>query len=199
MRERRRIILAIGLVLVAVIISYVWLSSERERQLAVQEVGSESLDVEATVLEDQRMGELEVKLFVYRPGAVSPGQNFLMSTSRTILQTEDEVLMARQVINEVLKVLVKQPGGTRTTSSPYAGQVKLRSLHILEDGTAVVDLPRSTLNGLAGGITSELAVIRSITRSLRANILPIKQVRFLVDGSAKETLAGHVSIAHSFR
>jgi spore germination protein GerM len=199
MRERRRIIVAIGLVLVAVIVSYVWLSSERERQLAVQEVGSESLDVEATVLEDQSMGELEVKLFVYRPGAVSPDQNFLMSTSRTILQTEDEVLMARQVVNEVLKVLVKQPGGARTTSSPYAGQVKLRSLHILEDGTAVVDLPGSTLNGLAGGITSELALIRSITRSLRANILPVKQVRFLVDGIAKETLAGHVSIAHSFR
>jgi len=198
MREIRRILVAVGLVLVAVIVSYFWLRSERERQLAVQEVGSESLDVEATVLEDQNLGEMEVKLYVYRPGAVSPDRNFLRSSSRKIFQTEDEVLIARQIVNEVLRELVKQHGG-RTKSRVYPDQAKLRSLYILEDGTAVVDLSMDTVNGLVGGITSELAVIRSVTRSLRANVSKITQVRFLVDGSGKETLAGHISIANAFR
>lgn len=199
MRERRRILLAVGLVLVAVVVSYFWLRSERDRQLAVQEAGSEPLDIESTVLEDQGMGEREVTLYLYKPGAVSPQEDFLQSTPGTILQTEDEVLQARQIVNELLKGIGRQRPGSETAARSYLDRTRLRNLYLLQDGTAVVDLSADTVNGIGGGITSELAIIRSITRSLRVNVASVKQVKFLVDGKVGDTLAGHISITHPFR
>jgi spore germination protein GerM len=199
MKEKRRIVLAVCLVLVAVVVSYLWLSSERERQLAVQDVGSEPLDVETTVLEDQSLGEIDVKLYSYNAGAVSPGSEFLYSRTGTIYETEDDVLKARQIVNELLKGIGKQQDGREAETRSYLDRSRLRNLYILEDGTAVVDLSSELINSIAGGITSELALIESVTRSLRANVIPVKRVRFLVDGKARETLAGHISIAHPFR
>ena len=199
MKEKRRIILAVCLVLVAVLVSYFWLSSERERQLAVQDVGSEPLDVETAVLEDQSLGEIDVKLYFYSAGAVSPGSGFLYSKSETIYETEDDVLKARQIVNELLKGIGKQQAGVETETRSPLDRTRLRNLYILDDGTAVVDLSSDLVNSIAGGITSELALIESVTMSLRANVIPVTSVRFLVDGKARETLAGHISIAHPFR
>ena len=203
MRGRRRILIAVAVVLVGVVVSYFLFVSERERQLAVDDVGSEPLDVESTALEEQNLGETEVRVYLYRAGAVNPDSGFLGSTSRTVFETDDEQLMARQVVLEVLKSrqlgISQDPATGAAQSRPYPDRARLRSLYILEDGTAVVDLSSDVVEGLPGGITSELAIIRSITRSLRANIQPVTQVRFLVDGEARETLAGHVSIAHPFR
>ena len=82
-------------------------------------------------------------------------------------------------------------------SEQYSTKVTKITLDLRD--IAVVDLSADVIHSLAGGITSELALIRSVTRSLRANVLPVKQVRFLVDGKARETLAGHISIAQPFR
>ena len=199
MKDKRMIWLAVGLVLVAIVLSYFWLRSERERQLAVQEVGTETLDVESAVLEEDGGEELAVKLYVYNPGAVSPGEGFLRRVDGTIYQTDDDVLKARQIVNLLLKGIGRQKPGPETSTRSYLDRTRLRDLYILKDGTAVVDLSSETISGMAGGITSELALIRSVTRSLRVNVVPVKQVRFLVDGKERETLAGHVSITHPFR
>jgi len=199
MRERRRILLAVVLVLMAVVAFYFWVHSERERQLAVQEAGSQSLDVESTVIEGQSTGDVDVTLYLYKPGAVSPGAGFLEGRSATIYQTDDEILRARQIVNELLKDFEKQKTGPEGGATSYPDRTRLRNLYILQDGTAVVDLAAGTVSLIGGGITSELAVIRSVTRSLVANVDSIKQVRFLVDGKAEETLAGHISITQPFR
>jgi hypothetical protein len=44
-----------------------------------------------------------------------------------------------------------------------------------------------------------MAAILSITRSLRANIPEITQIRFLIGGQQTDTFAGHVSIQQPFR
>jgi spore germination protein GerM len=199
MKEKKRIILAVSLVLVAVAVSYFWLSSERERQLAIQESGSEPLDVESVVLEEQGLGETEVSLYFYNAGAVSPGSEFLFSRTHTIYETEDNVLKARQIVSELLKGIGRQRPGAETGARAYLDRARLRNLYILEDGTAVVDLSAEVVKSIQGGITSELALIQSVTRSLRANVVPVKRVRFLVDGKTKETLAGHISINQPFR
>ncbi len=199
MKERRRILFAVGLVLLALAVSYFWLSSERQRQLAVQEAGSEPLNVESSVLEDQKKGEIEVTLYVYNPGTVSPEDGFLRKTSRTIYRTDNEVLKARQIVNELLKGMGgEKPDSTNVTGS-NVDRNRLRNLYLLRDGTAVVDLSAETIREGLGGITSELALIQSVTRSLRANVPSVKQVQFLVDGKPTETLAGHISITEPFR
>jgi spore germination protein GerM len=206
MREKKIVIAGIALVLVTVIVFYYWFASERERHLAVQQTGVEPLDVESTVLEEQSTGELEVSLYFHRPGAVSPDRGFLRTETRTIHQTEDPVLIARQIVNELLTgPETDEDKAEKPVEDPFyqrglfANQAGLRNLYILNDGTAVVDLTSGTTQSLVGGITHELAVIHSITRSLRENIPEVKRVRFLVEGKTTETLAGHVSITEPFR
>jgi hypothetical protein len=72
-------------------------------------------------------------------------------------------------------------------------------LYLLPDGTGVVDLSSDTVAQIGGGVTSELAFVRSVTRSLIENIEAIEAVQFLVEGAEQETLAGHISIAQPFR
>lgn len=188
--------MAIGLVVVALSVFYFWISSERERQLEVQQIESETLDVESTVIEEQGLGEMTVRLFVYNPGAVSPDSQFLRPTTRTIYQTDDDSLKARQIVNQVLKETERKEPGPEST---YPERSRLRNLYILEDGTAVVDLSAEVVNSIAGGVIAELALIQSLTRSLRANVASVSRVRFLVNGKTGETLAGHISITEPFR
>jgi spore germination protein GerM len=206
MREKRFVIAGIALVLVTAIIFYYWFASERERHLAVQETGVEPLDVESTVLAERSTGELEVNLYFHRPGAVSPERGFFRTEKRTIHETEDPVLIARQIVNELLKGRdthkneVEEPAERAVSQRGlFANQARLRNLYILTDGTAIVDLTSTTNQPLVGGITHELAVIHSVTRSLRENIPEVKRVRFLVEGKTTETLAGHISITDPFR
>ena len=130
---------------------------------------------------------LQVKLYLYNPGRLDTSEQFLYTQDGAIFETQDTVLKARQSDNEVLK------------SRPLFGEeAKLRQIYLLDDGTAVVDVSQQTVKQLAGGVTSELAAILSMTRSLRANIEQIQRVRFLVEGQEAETFGGHVSIRAPF-
>ena len=192
MRERKIIILAIALVAVAASMTYYLLLKEREQQEKVKERSQAPVDLTSQVLEQKSRGEIEVRLYFYRPGAVNPSERFLALESRKIFKTEEPVLIARQIMNE----LFKGPAGGQTSLFPP--QAHLRQLFILQDGTAVVDFTRETVQGMAKGITAEMALIRTVSRSLIENLPEVKKVRFLVEGHDQATLGGHVSIHEPF-
>jgi len=201
MREGKWIAVALILVVMAIGISYYLFISERDRQLAIREEVTEELDLEPEVLEDKSTGELEVTLYVYRPGATDVGKNFLRKEERTIYETGDPILTARQIVRELLaesKDAEDDSEEPRVRLRTFSSQGHLRQLYLLEDGTAVVDLSQDIVQGILGGVTWELAVIESITRSLRENVPQIKRVFFLVEGKQRRTLAGHVSIEEPF-
>ena len=184
-------LLAAGLVLAAAVATVVLFSLERSRQLSGEEA-SESVDLETQVLEAQTDETLAVKLYFHRPGAIDPARGFLIAEDREIAAIDDPALRARQIIGELFR-------GRSNGAGSFPEQARLRQFYLLEDGTAVVDLSQETAAGLRPGITSELAVIYSITRSLRENLEEVEQVLFLVDGQSQSTLGGHVSIADPFR
>jgi hypothetical protein len=201
MREGKWIVVALVLVVVAVGVSYYLFVSERERQLAIQEEVAGELDLEPEVLEDKSTGELQVTLYLYNPGATESGRNFLRKEERTIFETGDPVLTARQVVRELLtesKEGQSESEDQGVSLQTFSPQGHLRQLYLLEDGTAVVDLSQEVAQGILGGVIWERAVIESITRSLRENVDQIKRVFFLVEGQQRRTLAGHVSIEAPF-
>ncbi len=63
---------------------------------------------------------------------------------------------------------------------------------------AVVNLDRSFAEHHPSGITPEMLTIRSIVRTLHANLPQIRQVRFLIDGQPRPTLAGHADLERSY-
>ncbi|MFB3904372.1 MAG: GerMN domain-containing protein [Acidobacteriota bacterium] len=188
MLKYRSLIIALILLLMTGGVGYYLYRAERQRQAELTESSRQSLDAEASVLSKGAFPSLNVKLQLYSPGRVDPNSDFLYVQERSIFETDDKVLKARQIVNEVLK------------SRPlFSDKATLRQIYLLDNGTAIVDLSDEAAKGLTGGITSEMAAILSITRSLRTNIEEIKQVRFLIGGQQTETFAGHVSIQQPFR
>jgi hypothetical protein len=63
---------------------------------------------------------------------------------------------------------------------------------------AVIDLRSTFVNQHPSGVEVESLTLRSILGTLHANLPQIEQVRFLVDGQAHETLAGHADLLRTY-
>jgi hypothetical protein len=63
---------------------------------------------------------------------------------------------------------------------------------------AVIDLRSSFVNQHPSGVEVESLTLLSILGTLHANLPQIEQVRFLVDGKPRETLAGHADLLRTY-
>ncbi len=63
---------------------------------------------------------------------------------------------------------------------------------------AVVDLTESFVRLHPAGIEPETLTLLSMIGTLHANLPEIQEVRFLVDGEPRATLAGHAGLAESY-
>jgi hypothetical protein len=63
---------------------------------------------------------------------------------------------------------------------------------------AVVDLRGSFVNQHPSGVEVESLTLLSILGTLHANLPQIEQVRFLVEGQPRETLAGHADLLRTY-
>ncbi|HEV2576235.1 MAG TPA: GerMN domain-containing protein [Acidobacteriaceae bacterium] len=63
---------------------------------------------------------------------------------------------------------------------------------------AVIDLRGSFVNQHPSGVEVETLTISSMIGTLHANLPQIEQVRFLVDGQTRETLAGHADLLRTY-
>lgn len=79
-------------------------------------------------------------------------------------------------------------------STVITDSIKFNDVYLKGD-TAFVDLDS---NGLNGGSLDETFLISQIVDTLTNTFSEIKQVQFLVDGEAAETLMGHVDASEPF-
>ncbi len=63
---------------------------------------------------------------------------------------------------------------------------------------AVVNLTKSFADAHPSGIETEDLTIRTVVTTLQANFPQISQVRFLVDGQTRDTLAGHADLTRAY-
>ncbi len=66
------------------------------------------------------------------------------------------------------------------------------------DQTAVVNLTSAFAGNHPSGIEPETLTLLSIIATLHENFPAVKQVRFLVDGQPRETLAGHADLTRTY-
>jgi len=64
--------------------------------------------------------------------------------------------------------------------------------------TAVVNLTRDFAENHPSGIEPETLTLLSIIETLHATFPEVRQVRFLVDGQPRETLAGHADLTRTY-
>ncbi len=193
MKEYRGILIGLGLVGLVLTGTYFLYVQERRHQQEMRELVRHRFDVESDVLSSQGEADLDVMLYFPQPDLTLSGRFALVVESRPIFQTSDKTLVARQIINELIK------GPTEEGVPIFSDQASLRQVYLLEDGTAVVDFSREATQLPEGGVLAELSALHSIIRSLTENVMEIQRVKFLVEGRESPTFAGHVSIQQPFR
>lgn len=172
--------------------AYHFYTTERRRQESLRFSSENAL---ARTIEDFAEDDIrywQVDLYFYRLGAIGTNAESLVAEQRQIPLRETALRNAHQIIQEILK----GPTGEGARILPEEGW--LRQLYLLEDGTVVVDLSRECSELMLGGVTRELAALRSITWSLRRNLPEICAVQFVVEGKRQPTFAGHISLLEPF-
>ncbi len=181
--KNRNIILGVSLVLVTALAAFLFYRLERSHQLAIAEISEKSaaLEDQAETLDQSA----PVAIFTYVPDPADPGGFKLEKSEEDVAAGEDRLIRAQMVVAAVIR---KFPGA-------LPPQARARQVYLLTDGTAVVDVSRETAEQLQGGVTSEMGLLTSITRSLLENFEEVRRVQFLVEGERRPTFSGHVSIS----
>ena len=88
--------------------------------------------------------------------------------------------------------------GESPASTPVAGASPGTAAVNPGGELAVIDLRSTFVNQHPSGVEVESLTLLSIVGTLHANVPQIEQVRFLVDGQPRETLAGHADLLRTY-
>ncbi|MFQ5736889.1 MAG: GerMN domain-containing protein [Thermodesulfobacteriota bacterium] len=89
---------------------------------------------------------------------------------------------------DTVVALVEDPAGTIPAGTRVLG-VRVRQ------ATAIVDFSSEIVKNHPGGSSGETQTIYSIVDTILLNFPEVKDVRILVEGKTKKTLAGHIDIS----
>ena len=70
----------------------------------------------------------------------------------------------------------------------------IKNVYLINNNTLVVDTTSQFADNHPSGILPEEMTITSLIETLSANLPEIARVKFIVDGTERETLAGHVDL-----
>ena len=90
------------------------------------------------------------------------------------------------------------PGGPTGVAQVFLVPEKPNSSTDKSGELAVVNLTNAFANTHPSGIQTELLTVQSICSTLHTNLPQITQVRFLVDGKQRPTLAGHIDLTRTY-
>jgi hypothetical protein len=149
----------------------------------------------------------------------SDADNSLLAQVQSLPLPQDPGTRARIVLGKLLDIYAAPdaahpvPGGAgsiaqvfllpATDSAPGAQPaVKPTSLSKAAQSSgpllAVVNLTGSFAAGHPSGLATETLTVLSICATLHANLPRVTQVRFLVDGAERPTLAGHADLTRTY-
>ena len=118
--------------------------------------------------------------------------NNLTPEVRDVRELPDKPGQVREVVSE----LIRGPVTELTPSFPAGTRVK--GVFIDDKGTAYIDFSRELQTEYPGGAWTETLTIYSLTNTLAGAFPEIKRVQILIEGSAVETLAGHIDTSRPF-
>jgi germination protein M len=110
-----------------------------------------------------------------------------------LTSTEDTIFKSGEVSNRAKQILQKLQDGPKTEGMfpSMPKDTKVQDVFVSEQGAAFVNFSDTIAANHPGGVLNELATIYSVVNSLSYNLPEIKEVKILIGGIEKETLAGH--------
>ncbi|PYS41095.1 MAG: hypothetical protein DMG14_08480 [Acidobacteria bacterium] len=119
---------------------------------------------------------------------------FPAASGEPLLTAEDEkIFKSGELANRAKQILQKLQEGPHSESMfpSLPKDTKVQDLFISEQGIAFINFSNTVALNHPGGVLNELATVYSIVDSLTYNLPEIKEVKILIGGVEKETLAGH--------
>ena len=120
---------------------------------------------------------------------LSENDNYLHAEKRDIIDHPSAVHQAIQAIQELLK------GSQNGLLSPIPMDTELREFFITKRGVAYVDFSGEIREEHLSGTSAEMGTVFAVVNTLTYNFKSIRRVFILIDGSEKETLAGHIDLS----
>ena len=103
----------------------------------------------------------------------------------------------QQRAQELMHALIEIYLGSNSPHSLPSG-AEVRDVYIVDPGLAVIDINAAFSDGHRSGVLVEGLTVASLVQTLAANLPGITQVKILVEGKDRETLAGHADISSLF-
>jgi hypothetical protein len=108
-------------------------------------------------------------------------------------------VILQHLIVQYAKPSSKHPIATnKGVNEIFFMKLPLEANQVIPGTVAVVDLSGSFVDAHPSGIEPETLTLLSIIGTLHANFPEISQVRFLVDGQQRDTLAGHADLTRVY-
>ena len=102
-------------------------------------------------------------------------------------------LRAREVLRALLAEYQQ-----KNSAHPVPAGADVSDVYLVNGNLAVVDLNASFADGHRSGVLVESLTVTSMVQTLAANLPAVTQVKFLVDGKERETLAGHADLSSRY-
>jgi hypothetical protein len=90
------------------------------------------------------------------------------------------------------------PGGANSIAQVFLVPIVGGKSAVASPELAVVNLTGAFVSSHPSGIETETLTVRSICETLNANLPRVTEVRFLVDGQPRPTLAGHADLTRTY-
>ena len=152
-----------------------------------EQKGASSSAAQTEQMQDQEKSAAaepkELMVNVYYPRSDGTG---LVAVRRTVSTEKDDKYTAAM---KSLLTGTKEKGQTNV----FPKKAKLRSI-VVKDGIATVDFSKELKTNFSGGSTGEEMLIGSIVNTL-TDFPEVQKVSILIDGSAVETLSGHMDLS----
>jgi sporulation and spore germination protein len=126
---------------------------------------------------------------------------FVASDASGGLQREDvQISLPQEHPQRAREILHALIGRYQAKDSPHPlpGGADVRDVYIVNDKTAVIDVNSLFADAHRSGILVEELTVTSMIQTLAANLPGITRVKFLVEGSERETLAGHADLSNFY-
>lgn len=99
---------------------------------------------------------------------------------------------------EIVHVLIAQ-WQEKDSTHPFAAGADVKEVFLLNDNKiAIVDVNSAFADQHRSGVLVEELTMASLARTLGANISGLQQVKVIVDGRERETLAGHADLSEFY-
>jgi hypothetical protein len=131
--------------------------------------------------------------------------NSLVPQMHSLPLPTDPGARARAVLGKLLDLYAAPdathpvPGGAASIAQVFLLPVPgTKSTHASGDQLAVVNLTGTFAASHPSGLETESLTVLSICATIRANLPNVAEVRFLVDGQQRPTLAGHADLTRTY-